>query len=89
MKKIYLFITIVCISISTKSQSCYDPYEDFVDPTPTTSLLHTNNKTEKSIYNLQGQLLWQGQDEKVDVSQWEQGVYLLRTKEKTYRWIKN
>jgi hypothetical protein len=25
----------------------------------------------------------------VDVSQWEQGVYLLRTKEKTYRWIKN
>ena len=89
MKKIYLFITIVCISISTKSQSCYDPYEDFVDPKPTTSLLHTNNTTKKSIYNLQGQLLWQGQDEKVDVSQWEQGVYLLRTKEKTYRWIKN
>ena len=58
-------------------------------PNPTTSLLHTNNTTEKSIYNLQGQLLWQGQDEKVDVSQWEQGVYLLRTKEKTYRWIKN
>lgn len=58
-------------------------------PNPTTSLLHTNNTNEKSIYNLQGQMLWQGQDEKVDVSQWEQGVYLLKGSENVYRFVKD
>lgn len=57
-------------------------------PNPTNSVLHTHNNTEKSIYNLQGQLLWQGKDKSIEVRHWQKGMYLLRTKDKTYRWIK-
>ena len=57
-------------------------------PNPTNSVLHTHNNTEKSIYNLQGQLLWQGKDKSIDVRHWQKGMYLLKTKDKTYRWIK-
>ena len=65
------------------------PFQDKVPyPNPTNSVLHTHNNTEKCIYNLQGQLLWQGKDKSIDVRHWQKGMYLLRTKDKTYRWIK-
>lgn len=65
------------------------PFQDKAPyPNPTNSVLHTHNNTEKSIYNLQGQLLWQGKDKNIEVRHWQKGMYLLRTKDKTYRWIK-
>ena len=65
------------------------PFQDKAPyPNPTNSVLHTHNNTEKSIYNLQGQLLWQGKDKSIDVRHWQKGMYLLKTKDKTYRWKK-
>ena len=58
-------------------------------PNPASTVLHTGSQEEKHIYNLQGQMLWQGNDEKVNVSQWEQGIYLLKNQGKVYRWMKN
>ena len=44
------------------------PFQDKAPyPNPTNSVLHTHNNIEKSIYNLQGQLLWQGKDKNIEV----------------------
>lgn len=58
-------------------------------PNPTSDVLHTHNEEEKSIFNLQGQLLWQGYAKRIDVSSWSKGLYLLKTKGETHKWVKD
>ena len=58
-------------------------------PNPTTDFLNTHSETEKGIYSIHGQLLWQGTESRIDVSSWSKGIYLLKTEGEIHKWIKH
>ncbi|MDB2675750.1 T9SS type A sorting domain-containing protein, partial [Flavobacteriales bacterium] len=58
-------------------------------PNPTTDFLNTHSETEKDIYSIHGQLLWQGTESRIDVSSWSKGIYLLKTEGEIHKWIKH
>ena len=55
---------------------------------PAKTMLYTSSTSEKSIFNMQGQLLWNGNEKDIDIHSFSKGVYLLKTEENTYKWVK-
>jgi len=58
-------------------------------PNPTSQILNIeNNNDEISIYNLSGKLIIKTRDNKIDVSDWNNGVYIIKTKEFVEKFVK-
>ena len=82
-KKIYKTINGGIENLSLNEDSDTQPY-----PNPAKTVLYTSSTSEKSIFNMQGQLLCNGNEKDIDIHSFSKGIYLLKTEENTYKWVK-
>lgn len=58
-------------------------------PNPTTSLVHLSNTFNWELFTFTGALLTKNESDEIDLSNFDQGIYLIKIKNTFYRTVKN